>query len=238
MTYAPPPSSPGQPAGAAPPPASDPMAEWGIKPHPGRPQRVNWLTQALWGYMAASVLMLLFAIIAVATAPWWFATGFIVTSGIVGLVFHSLSIVIVWFIVKEKLGTFGAADPRMPLYIGLGILGFFGLSGFFGGWGLGWYAALGTLLALAKLAAVGGAFALLLQPEVEQWLRSKPGNQPRQQPAYPQQGPPPGYPQQGPPPGQQPGYPQQQPPPPGYQQQPPAPGQQQWPGQGPQAPSN
>ncbi|GAB4000450.1 hypothetical protein GCM10029992_32390 [Glycomyces albus] len=178
-----------------------------MKPNPARPQKVNWLTQAMWAYMAASVLMLLFSIIAVATAPWWFATGFIVTSGIVGLIFHSLSVAIAWFVAKEKLGAFGAADPRNPLLIGLGILGFFALSGFFGGWGLGWYAALGALLGLVRLAAVGAAFALVFQPEVTDWIRSRPGNQRKNPPptpqGYPPQQPPPGYPQQ-PPPGSQP----------------------------------
>lgn len=220
MTY--PPQSPGPQ-----PQASDPLAEWGIKPNPARPQKVNWLTQALWGYMAVSVLMLLFAVIAVATAPLWAATGFIVMSAIVGLAFHALSVVIVWFIVKEKLGVFGASDPRVVLLIAFGILGFFALFGFFGGWGLGWYAALGALLGLARLGAVGAAFALVFQPEVEQWIRSRPGNQPKVQPVqqqpYPQQPPMPGQPQQYPQPGQP-----QQPPAPGQQHppQPPAPGQQ------------
>lgn len=201
MAYSPPPSQPESPRPG--PNQSDPLVEWGVKPNPARPQKVNWLTQAMWAYMAASVLMLLFSIIAVATAPWWFATGFIVTSGIVGLVFHSLSVVIAWFVVKERLGVFGAADPRNPLLIGLGILGFFGLSGFFGGWGLGWYAALGGLLGLARLAAVGAAFALVFQPEVVDWLRSRPGNQRKNPPQTPQGPPPqPGYPQQ--PPGPQP----------------------------------
>ncbi|MCH7232578.1 hypothetical protein L0U85_17210 [Glycomyces sp. L485] len=200
MAYPPQPPGPSRPGGA------DPLIEWGVKPHPGRPQKVNWLTQVLWAYMAIAVLMLLFSIIAVATAPLWMATGFIVTSGIVGLIFHALSIVLVWFIVKERLGVFGAQEPRTALYIGLGVLGFFSLFGFFGGWGLGWYAAFGALLGLAKLGAVGAAFFLVFQPEVAQWLRSKPGNLPRQQP--PQQPMPPGQPPQGHP---QQGYPQQPP---------------------------
>src|SRR5690606_19879157 len=107
MTY---PPQAGQPTnGPQQPPASDPLTEFGVKPNPARPAKVNWLTQALWGYLAVSVLMLLFSIIAVATAPWWLSTGFIVVSGIVGLVFHSLSAVIAWFVSKEKLGMFGAS---------------------------------------------------------------------------------------------------------------------------------
>lgn len=211
MTY--PPQS-GQPQ--QPPSSSDPLTEFGIKPNPARPVKVNWLTQALWGYLAASVLMLLFSIVAVATAPWWLSTGFIVVSGIVGLVFHGLSAVIAWFVAKEKLGVFGAADPRNPLLIGFGILGFFSLFGFFGGWGLGWYAALGALLGLARLAAVGAMFALVFQPEVHQWLLSKPGNRPSRPPTVPGQ--PQGYPQQPPAPGQ--GHPQQPPGQQGYQQPP------------------
>ncbi|HLU55805.1 MAG TPA: hypothetical protein VKZ81_10110 [Pseudonocardia sp.] len=217
MTY---PPQAGQPTnGPQQPPASDPLTEFGVKPNPARPAKVNWLTQALWGYLAVSVLMLLFSIIAVATAPWWLSTGFIVVSGIVGLVFHSLSAVIAWFVSKEKLGMFGASDPRTILLIGFGILGFFSLFGFFGGWGLGWYAALGALLGLARLAAVGAMFALVFQPEVHQWLLSKPGNLPSRPPAAPghQQG----YQQ----PPQAPGYPQQQPPgQQGYQQPPSGPG--------------
>ncbi|GAB3645164.1 hypothetical protein [Glycomyces tarimensis] len=213
MTYPPPPSG-AHGAGPSPSPgAADPLAEWGVKPSPDRPQKVNWLTQALWAYMAASVLMLLLAIIAVASAPWWMATGFIVTTGIVGLVFHGVSIVMVWFIVKERLGVFGAADPRVGLYIGLGILGFFSLFGFFGGWGIGWYGALSALLGLAKLGAVGAGFFLVFQPEVEQWLRSRPGNRPKQQPVPHQGQPPQGYGPQGHP---------QQPPAPGPGPQPPA----------------
>ncbi|WP_199037160.1 hypothetical protein [Glycomyces salinus] len=214
MTYPPQPpgpgtGAPGQGPGPHSPGAADPLTHWGVKPDPGRPQKVNWLTQALWAYMAASVLMLLFAIVAVAAAPLWMATGYIVTSGIVGLVFYSLSIAIVWFIVKEKLGVFGAADPRTPLLIGFGILGFFSLFGFFGGWGLGWYAALGSLLGLVRLAAVGAAFALVFQPEVHQWLLSKPGNRPNRPPTPPQGTP--GYPPTQPPPGGQ-GQPPQRPP--------------------------
>lgn len=203
MTY---PHQPGQPMNGPgpqqPPSASDPLADLGVKPNAARPAKVNWLTQALWGYLAASVLMLLLSIIAVATAPWWLSTGFIVMSGVVGLVFHSLSGVIAWFIAKGRLGVFGAADPRTVLLIGFGILGFFSLFGFFGGWGLGWYAAFGALLGLARLAAVGASFALVFQPEVHQWLLAQPGNRPKTPPAAAQ-----GYPQQQP--GGQPGFPQQ-----------------------------
>ncbi|WP_460540237.1 energy-coupling factor transporter transmembrane component T family protein [Glycomyces halotolerans] len=234
MTHPPQQPPPGA-AGNGPqqPPASDPLSEWGAKPHPGRPQKVNWLTQALWAYMAASVLMLVFSIIALITVP--FLGGFVVASGIVGLIFYSLSIVIVWFIVKEKLGVFGASDPRTPLLIGFGILGFFALFGVFGGWGLGWIAIFNVLLGLARLAAVGAVFYLVFQPEVHQWLLSRPGNRPKNPPAppqgYGQQPPAPGYPQQQAP--QAPGYPQQQQPPAGPpQQQPPAPGYPQQPGQG------
>ncbi|WP_035737839.1 hypothetical protein [Glycomyces arizonensis] len=211
MTYPPQPGQPANGPGPQQPSGQDPLIEFGVKPNPARPVKVNWLTQALWGYLAASVLMLVFAIIAVATAPWWIATGFIVVSGVVGLVFHALSGVIAYFIAKEKLGVFGAADPRTILLIGFGILGFFSLFGFFGGWGLGWYAAIGALLGLARLAAVGAMFALVFQPEVHQWLLSKPGNFPRRPPVPPGQQ---GYPQQQPPPGQ------------GYQQPPAGPGQQ------------
>ncbi|WP_198587051.1 hypothetical protein [Glycomyces xiaoerkulensis] len=227
MTYPPQPAgpeSPGQGPGPQSPSGGDPLSEWGVKPNPHRPQKVNWLTQALWGYMAASVLMLLFSIIALIAVP--FLGGFVLAGGIVGLVFYSLSIVIVWFIVKERLGAFGAADPRTPLLIGFGILGFFSLFGLFGGWGVGWYAALTALLGLARLAAVGAAFYLVFQPEVHQWLLSKQGNLPKRPPAPPQGAPgqpqAPGYPQQQPAPG---GYQQQPPPQGGYPQQPPAPGQ-------------
>ena len=217
MTYPPQPpesnpygAAPGGPAG--PPPHYGPAqgqgdfaTEWGIKEHPGRPKKVNQFTQLLWAYAAATVLAFLFSIIASATAPWWYGTGFIVGGAVFGLIIGALAVAIAWFVTKDKLGTFGAADPRVPLYIGLGVLGFFSLGGFVGGWGLGWYAALGTLLALAKLAAVGAGFYLLFQPEVEQYLKSRPGNRPKP----PHQPPPHGYPQQPPGPGQAPptGYP-------------------------------
>ena len=211
MTNPPPPAS----TGSGPnPPQSDLLAQWGITPNPARPQKVNWFTQALWAYLAASVVMLLLSIIAVATASWWVGTGIIVASGIFGIVFHSLSGVIAWFTVKEKLGVFGAADPRNPLLIGLGILGLFSLFGVLSGWNIGWYAALSALLGLARLAAVGAAFALVFQPEFEQWLRSRPGNQRKTPPNQPYgQQPPPGYPQQPPQgnPQQQPVQPHQQP---------------------------
>ncbi|MCC3765814.1 hypothetical protein K3N28_22400 [Glycomyces sp. TRM65418] len=223
MTYPPQPPEPnpygaapgGGPAGPPPnhggpnPGQGDFAVEWGIKENPARPKKVNQLTQSLWAYFAATVLLALFAIIAVATVPW--LGGFIIGSAIVGLIFHGLSIVIVWLITRDRLGAFGAADPRVPLYIGLGVLGLFSLGGFFGGWGLGWYAALAVLLGLARIAAVCAAFYLLTQPEVEQYLKSRPGNLPK-----PPQHPPHGY-QQQPAPGQAP--------PPGYPQQPPAPGQ-------------
>lgn len=214
------PSGPPPQQGGPQPGQGDFATEWGIKENSGRPKKVNQLTQLLWAYFAATVLLALFAIIAVATVPWF--GGFIIGSAVVGLIFHGLSIAIAWFITKDKLGVFGAADPRVPLYIGLGVLGLFSLGGFYGGWGLGWFAALSVLLGLARIAAVGAAFYLLTQPEVEQYLKSRPGNLPK-----PPQGPPHGHPQQ---PGQAtPGYPQQPPapgqaPPPGYQQ-PPAPGQ-------------
>jgi hypothetical protein len=216
MTYPPQPpeSNPygatpgGGPAGPPPPqggahPGQTPgqgdfATEWGIKENPARPKKVNQLTQLLWAYFAVAVLLVLFAIIAVATIPWF--GGFIIGTAIVGLIFHGLSIAIVWFITRDKLGVFGAADPRVPLYIGLGVLGLFSLGGFYGGWGLGWYAALAVLLGLARIAAVGAAFYLLTQPEVEQYLKSRPGNLPKP----PQQPPPHGYPQQPPAPGQAP----------------------------------
>jgi hypothetical protein len=219
MTYPPQPPQPnpygadpgGSPAGPPPqyggPPQgqSDFASEWGIKENPGRPKKVNQFTQLLWVYAAATALAFVFSLIASATAPWWYATGFMVGGAVFGLILGAVAIAIAWFVTKDKLGTFGAADPRVPLYIGLGILGFFSLGGFFGGWGLGWYAALGTLLGLAKLGAVGAGFYLLLQPEVEQYLKSRPGNHPKP----PHHGPPPGYPQQppGPPQTPPPGYP-------------------------------
>ncbi|GAA2302269.1 hypothetical protein GCM10009853_068570 [Glycomyces scopariae] len=231
MTY--PPQSPephqyGAPGPQGPAPqqggTGDFATEWGIKEHPGRPKKVNQLTQLLWAYFGLSVLMLLFAIVGVATAPWYIATGFIVASGIVGLVFHGLSIGIAYFITKDKLGVFNAQDPRLPLWIGLGLLGLFSLGGLWGGWG--WFAALSVIIGLARLAAVGAGFFLLSQPEVVHYLRSRPGNQPKtppqggyapQQGGYAQQPPQQGYPQQQP----APGYPQQQPPNPGQQQAPP-----------------
>lgn len=194
-------AAPGQPGpGSQPGASSDFATEWGVKENPNRPKKVNQLTQALWAYAAASVLIALLTIVAVAAVPWF--GGFIIGPVIVGLIFHGLSVVIVWFIAKEKLGVFNAADPRNPLYILLGVLGFFAVTGFFGGWSLGWYAALTALLSLARLAAVGAAFFLVTQPEVEHWLKSRPGNQrktPPPQAGYQQQPPPPGYPQQQPP---------------------------------------
>ncbi|MCD0447143.1 hypothetical protein LO763_26350 [Glycomyces sp. A-F 0318] len=218
MTYPPQSPEPNQ-HGAAPGPGpqsgptGDFALEWGIKEHPDRPKKVNQLTQLMWAYFGLSVLMLLFAVVGVATAPWWIATGFIVASGIVGLIFHSASIGIAWLVTKEKLGVFGAQDPRIPLAVGLGLLGLFSLGGLFGGWG--WFMALSVLVGLARLAAVGAAFYLLYQPEVGQWLASRPGNRPKppvppQHPGgHPQQPPAPGYPQQpapgqAPPPGQPP----------------------------------
>jgi hypothetical protein len=218
MTYPPQPPQPnpygaapgGGPAGPPPqyggaPQGHDFATEWGIKENPARPKKVNQLTQLLWAYAAAAVLIFLFAIIAAATAPWWYGPGFIIGGAVFGLIIGALAVAIAWFINKDKLGTFGAQDPRVPLYIGLGILGFFALGGFFGGWSLGWFAALGALLALAKLGAVGAAFYLTTQPEVEQYLRSRPGNLPKP----PHQPPPHGYPQQPPGPPQTPpsGYP-------------------------------
>ncbi|MFB9662327.1 hypothetical protein ACFQS3_06370 [Glycomyces mayteni] len=242
MTYPPQSPEPNQ-YGAAPGPGApgpqpggpDLLTEWGAKAHPGRPPKINQLTQVLWGYVALSVLMVPLAILAMATAPWWAATGFLVASAIVGVIFHGgVAGTIAWFITKGKLGAFGAQDPRVGLYIGYGLLGLFSLGGLWVGWG--WIAAVGALVSLARLGAVGFSFYLLTQPEVEHWLRAQPGNQPKapqvppggyqQQPGaqgYPQQPPAQGYPQQ---PGQQPpapGYPQQQPPAPG-QQVPPPPG--------------
>ncbi|THV24336.1 hypothetical protein [Glycomyces paridis] len=212
------PTGPGPQPGAP----SDFATEWGLKEHPGRPKKVNQFTQLLWAYAAATVLILVFAIIASATAPWWYGTGFIVGGSVFGLITGAFAVAVAYVVTKDKLGGFGAADPRTPLYIALGILGFFSLGGFAGGWTIGWFAALGSLLALAKLAAVGIGFYLLTQPEVEHWLKSRPGNQPKPPTGpqgYAQQQPPQGYPQQPP----APGYPQQ-PPVQGYQQ-PPAPGQ-------------
>ena len=222
MTYPPQSPEPSQhgaapgPGGPGPQPGPSPdfAIEWGIKEHPERPKKVNQLTQLMWGYFALSVLMLLFAVVGVATAPLWVATGVIVASGIVGLVFHGLSIGIAWLVTREKLGVFGAQDPRIPLAIGLGLLGLFSLGGLFGGWG--WFMALSVLIGLVRIAAVGASFYLLYQPEVGHWLASRPGNRPK----------PPQHPGGG--------YPQQQPPTQGYPQQPPAPGQaQQPPGQPP-----
>ncbi|WP_194202067.1 hypothetical protein [Glycomyces albidus] len=217
---------PGGP-GPQPGPSGDFATEWGIKEHPARPKKVNQLTQLLWAYFGLSVLMLVFSIIGVATAPWWMGVGFLVVTGIVGLVFHALSVVIAWFITKDKLGVFGAQDPRIPLYVGLGLLGLFSLGGLWSGWG--WLAALSVLIGLARLGAVGAGFYLLTQPEVEHYLRSRPGNQPKPPAAPPQGGyqqqPPAGYQQQAPqgypqqPPAQ--GHPQQQPPAPGHQAPPP-----------------
>jgi hypothetical protein len=176
--------------------------DWGIKEHPSRPKKVNQLTQSLWAYFGLSALMVLFAIVGAATIPLF--GGFLIASNIVGLIFHGLAIVIAWFIVKDKLGVFGAADPRVPLYIGFGILGFFSLGGFYG-WGVGWFGALSAIVGLARIAAVAAGFYLLVQPEVEQYLKSRPGNQPKP----PHQPPPHGYPQQPPGPSQTPppGYP-------------------------------
>lgn len=192
------PAGPPPQYGGAPQGQGDFASEWGIKENPGRPKKVNQFTQLLWVYAAATVLVFLFSLIASATAPWWYGTGFIVGGAVFGLIFGAMAVVIAWFVTRDKLGTFGAADPRVPLYIGLGILGFFSFGGFLGGWGLGWFAALGSLLALAKLGAVGAGFYLLFQPEVEQYLKSRPGNQPKP----PHQPPPHGYPHQPPPPSQ------------------------------------
>lgn len=227
MTY--PPQSPEpNPYGAAPGPGApgpqqpggpDLLTEWGAKEHPGRPKKINQLTQLLWGYVALSVLMVPLAIVAMMTAPWWAATGFVVASSIVGLIFHGgVAGTIAWFITKSRLGVFGAQDPRVGLWVGYGLLGLFSLGGLWVGWG--WIAAVGALVSLARLGAVGFSFYLLSQPDVLHYLRSQPGNQPK-----PPQVPPHGYPQQPPAQGYQ-QAPGQQPPAPGYPQQPPAPGQQ------------
>jgi hypothetical protein len=223
MTYPPQSSQPNQygapgPGGPVPQPGGngDFFTEWGLKENPARPKKVNQLTQILWAYFGLSVLMLLLTVLAIATIP--FFGGFAIATGIVGLVFHGLSIVIAWFVNKDKLGVFGAQDPRLALWIGFGLLGLFSLGGIWGGWG--WYAAVGAIVGLARLGAVGFGFYLLAQPEVEHYLRSRPGNQPKPPAAPPQGGyqqPPQGYPQQPP----APGYPQQQPPAPGQQQVPP-----------------
>ncbi|SDE55727.1 hypothetical protein [Glycomyces harbinensis] len=226
MTYPPqspePHQYPGAPGpgvpGPQPNPSGDFATEWGIKEHPGRPKKINQLTQLMWAFAAATVLNLVFAIIASATAPWWYGTGFFTGAAVFGLILGAAAVAIAWFVIKDKLGAFGANDPRLPLYITLGVLGFFSLGGFASGWSIGWYAALSALLALAKLGAVVAAFYLLLQPETEHWLKSRPGNQPK--PPVPPQHPGGGYPQQ-------PGGPQQQQQPPGGgYQQPPAAGQQ------------
>lgn len=199
----------GGPAGPPPPGGPNPAQgdfalEWGIKEHPSRPKKVNQLTQLLWAYFALSALMTLFAIVAVATIP--FIGAFVAVGGVIGLVFHGLSIAMAWFITRERLGVFGASDPRLPLYIGFGLLGLFSLGGLWGG-GWGWYLTIGLLVGLARLAAVGAGFYLLTQPEVGQYLKSRPGNLPKP----PHQPPPHGYPQQPPGPGQAP--------PPGYHQE-------------------
>ncbi|MEU6858781.1 hypothetical protein AB0B28_07905 [Glycomyces sp. NPDC046736] len=195
------PGAPGQGPG----PSPDLLVEWGIKENPNRPKKINQFTQALWAYAAATVLILIFAILASATAPWWYATGFLVGGAVFNLLWGAGAVVVVWLVAKERLGVFGATDARVPLYIALGVLGFFSLGGFFGVWAIGWFAALGSLLALVKLAAIGAAFYLLFQPDVAHWIRSRPGNQPKppvppQHPGnYPPQPPNPGVGHQQPP---------------------------------------
>jgi hypothetical protein len=204
MTHPPQSPDPSQYGGG--PASADFATEWGLKEHPERPKKVNQLTQLLWAYAAATVLNLVFAILASATAPWWYGTGHLTGAAVFGLIIGAFAIATAWFVTKDRLGVFGAQDPRTPLYIALGVLAFFALGGFTGGWTVGWYAALSTLLALAKLAAVGIAFYLLTRPEVAHWLQSRPGNRPKTPPRHPGGG-----------------HPQQQPPAQGHPQQPPGP---------------
>ncbi|QSB06702.1 hypothetical protein [Natronoglycomyces albus] len=228
MTNFPPQPDPNHNPGAAgqaphnPPPSGGFLTEWGIKPHPVRPQKVTLLLQSLWVYAAASALIALFALIAAASLPYYFGTGYFTSAAIISLIFGAGALTVAWFIVKEKLGLLGSNDPRITLSIGLGIIGFFALYGFFGGWNVGWYSTFGVLLGMARLGAVGLAFAMVFQPETLHWLRSRPGNLPNpgpQQPygTQPHQAPGPNQPPL--PPhgaGQQPGAaPGQQPPAPG-----------------------
>lgn len=169
----------------APQPGSDFFTVWGIKPSPARPQKATLLLQSLWAYAAASVLSSILGLIAAASLPYYVASGYLVSAAIIGLVFGAASLVIAWFVVKEKLGQLGAADPRIPVAIGLGILGFFAFFGFMGGWNVAWYSAFGVLLGLAQLGAVALGFAMLYQPETQQWLMSRPGNVPTPGPQQP-----------------------------------------------------
>lgn len=161
------------------------FTEWGIKPSPVRPQKVTLLLQALWAYAAASVLISLLGFIAAASLPYYIGAGYITSAAIVSLLFGAGAIAVAWFVVKEKLGLLGAQDPRVPLSIGLGIIGFFALYGFFGGWNVGWYSTFGILFGFLRLGAVGMAFAMLFQPETYHWLLSRPGNRPNPSPQQP-----------------------------------------------------
>lgn len=170
---------------------------WGIKPLAGRPQKITLLLQSLWAYAAASVLIAFLSLVAAASLPYYIGTSYFTSAAVISLVFGAGAIAVAWFVVKEKLGLFGADDPRITLSIGLGIIGFFALYGFFGGWGVSWYSAFGVLLGLVQVGSVGLAFAMVFQPETHQWLLSRPGNRPNppQQPGgTPPQQPPSNYP--------------------------------------------
>ncbi|GAA1667078.1 hypothetical protein GCM10009830_11010 [Glycomyces endophyticus] len=151
----------GQPAGPVLPPPPTWGQRWGVLPKDDRPRQVTVMLQALWLHLAATLVATLLGL-----------TGVAALSVVFGLLAAAVNLVLIWAVAREQLGRFGSEDPKLPLYIGLGVLAVAALYRCF---------SVFTLVpALLQLAAVLLVLVLAFTRPVRAWLQERPGNRPKQ----------------------------------------------------------
>ncbi|MEU6247271.1 hypothetical protein [Glycomyces sp. NPDC047010] len=196
----------GQPSGPVLPPPPSWGQRWGVLAKDDRPRQVTVILQTLWIHLAATVVATLLGL-----------TGSVGLSVALGVIAAAVNLVLIWAVAREALGRFGTDDPRLPIYIGLGVLALLALFRVFN--------PFTVVPAILQITAALLILVLAFTKPVRAWLKDRPGNRPKGADT-----PPPAAPQAPPPQWRDPAGPAAQPPY-GYQppQQPGPSSQHNWP---------
>ncbi|GAA2304265.1 hypothetical protein GCM10009853_071560 [Glycomyces scopariae] len=152
----------GQPTGPVLPPPPTWGQRWGLLPKDDRPKQVTVILQSLWIHLAATVIATLLGL-----------TGVAALSVVFGVLAAAVNLVLIWAVAREQLGRFGSDNPRLPIYIGLGVLAVAALYRVFN--------PFTVVPALVLAAAVLLVLVLAFTRPVRAWLQDRPGNRPRRE---------------------------------------------------------
>ncbi|MEU5873663.1 hypothetical protein AB0A73_19155 [Glycomyces sp. NPDC047369] len=144
----------GQPTGPVLPPPPTWGQRWGVLPKDDRPRQVTVILQTLWIHLAATVVATLLGL-----------TGSAGLSITLGVIAAAVNLVLIWAVAREALGRFGTDDPRLPIYIGLGVLALVALFRVFN--------PFTVVPAILQITAALLVLVLAFTKPVRAWLRER-----------------------------------------------------------------